>query len=483
MAEEASAERSRVGLSFFAGSTGLRRFAALAMLLGCAYLVINPPFAVNDEDVHLARIYELSMGRLVTRSDADGEYHEVPKDYLMLGARYQAVPRRRGGRVHAAKIGAGLTKPRPEGDLVHMKGRAGRYAPLAYHVQVPIIWLARHFDVGVLWHMYLARLGSLLVYLWLAHRAASEAGNLRLAFMVLAMMPMVLTQAAGVSSDGLIIGLTFLFFALIAKRSLLAGAPATLGERIQLVVCLALITLCKPVYLLAGVALLALHWSEPAAHWKRWGFAFGALLAAVALSLSWSQIASSEPSPPDPSHSVSQQLALLWADPPFAARLLWDGLVARADELLVQSVFARYRIAQGMRISGGIASAFYALLLFALSWGMSRGRDELAGRPRMLRAALFMACWLAVVLAVPSALYLCCTIIGRHEVRGFQGRYLIPAFPALLLAVSLFGRPRLGAWLSRDNRVVVGIVIAANLLCLLDLIGWHYYGPEAGWPQ
>jgi uncharacterized membrane protein len=455
----------------------------LALLLGALFLVVNPPYAVNDEDVHMARMYELSTGQLVTLNDGD-DYHYVPGDYEALGRRYQGIFQRDGGRVRVAGILKHLGKRPPREPLTRMRARAAGYSPISYHLQVPMIWLGRQLHLGAMWHMYLARVASLTMYLFLTFRAVSVAGRLEWLFAAVALMPMALMQAAGASTDGLVIGLSLLFFAHIARNGVSPGPVPQRATLAELLLVLAVLTLSKPVYLVAGIALLTLRWEGRRARLRRAVFTAGSMLLAASLFLLWNQIRQNGPASASggPSAPV-QQLQLLLSEPWRIVQLTFGTAFRTADDLLLQSIFMRYGMSPAMRFAGGVASILYAQLLFGLSWGAARGLDPSASPPRWLKLLALGLSWLGILCAVPSALYLCCVQLGGEEIRGFHGRYLIPAFPALLLALSLLGRPVLRRWLlGRAARLPLAIIVFSNLLCLFCVVGWHYYSESVEWP-
>ncbi|HEX6242359.1 MAG TPA: DUF2142 domain-containing protein, partial [Polyangiales bacterium] len=194
-----------------------RIYVALALIFGLAFLVINPPFAVNDEDVHLARVYELASGRLFTRVDARGEYHYVPKDYVELSDEYALINHPVAEpRVEPEELWEVLQDDGAD-EQVRIEARAAAYGPVCYASQVAVVWLLRHFDVSVLVHLYAARLASLLEYIALTWMAIVACAQLQWIFVAIALTPMALTQAAGVTADGTVIALSLLFFALSAK--------------------------------------------------------------------------------------------------------------------------------------------------------------------------------------------------------------------------------------------------------------------------
>lgn len=466
------------------GSAPPRKFLILALLLGTAYVFVNPPFAVNDEDVHMARIYELASGRLLTRSDVQGEYHYVPEDYRRLGARYQGIARRQGGRVKPRGIMRNLVAGRPEGPLVRMHARASGYGPIAYGLQLPVVWLLKHFNVSVLWHLYVARAASLGVYVWLTWRAVVTAGRLQWLFIGTALLPMALTQAAGVSADGLVISSSLLLFALIAKGGVLADAPLSPRELIALTACLVILSICKPVYAVAGLSFLCLRWDGPRRHLARCSYVFVSCALALGCVMAWRYIARDVGSnvPPD-GRSPLAQLAWLLADPWRTFEFVARNTFHYVDDLLIESTFIRYRISHETRFVGGVASVLCLQLLVGLAWGAARRRQDGSSRKRKLHALILALTWLSVSIAVPSALYLCCNRVGAANLRSFHGRYLIPAIPPLLLSLTLLGRPLFGRWLRlRQGRLVLGVLVFTNLLCQLTIVGWHYFSPSVEWP-
>lgn len=466
------------------GQLSPRSYGALALLLGSLYLVVNPPFAVNDEDVHLFRLYELAGGQLFTRSDAQGEYHYVPRDFQRLAERYQRVTPQNEGRVSATELIEQLAQLHAEPERVRVTARASGYFPSSYHLQLPVVWLARKLELSAFWHVYLARCAALLVYLALTARAVLIAGALRWPIAAVALMPMALTQAAGVSADGFVIGLSLLFFSHIARAGVLDGPAATRGALAELMICLTLLTLAKPVYVVAGLALPVLRWPGARAWLYRWLAPALAIALAAGAFVLWSHLKIPYEEPANPAFSGSAQLALLLREPLRIAALLADTALRFSEELLLQSIFVRYRVSPFMRFAAGLGSVLYAQLLLMLAWGSARSNAKAkAPRERHLQRFLLASTWLALIGAPALGLYLCCTEIGWRSLHGLHGRYLIPAFPALLLCLALIGRPLFARWLLAKGQRAPWLLIAGiNLLCLFSLLGFHYYPPRVEWP-
>jgi uncharacterized membrane protein len=456
-------------------------FVLLLLAFGLAFAFINPPFAVNDEDVHLARIFELASGRLLTRSDAEGQYHYVPADYPELAREYVDVRQLAEGRVNARKVWLSLGRARSD-ELVRMKGRAGEYPPLLYAPHVVAMWIVKHFDVGGLAQLYAVRIAALLAYVLLAFRAVTIGTKLAWLFIVCALTPMALTQAASVSGDGLVIGFALVFFALVGE-GVASGHALSRAELVELVLSAVALTLCKPVYGVVVLCLPAL--SFPGAHGRVKRALFPAAVALLALAgyVGWSYQNRNMMGPPDTIYGAREQLATLLDSPLRMFRVALQTLLKNGDELLLQSVFVRTQISRVVRFTGASVALLHLQLACAVAVGSLVRSFPGSDRARRLSAFLLIGCWLATVLSVAGALYLCCTRIGATEMRALQGRYFIPALPALLLGLTLLGRPLWSRWLrAHGGRKIFALVSFNNALCLLCLIGWHYYPASFAWP-
>jgi uncharacterized membrane protein len=453
----------------------------LVVAFGLTITFVNPPFAVNDEDVHLARIYELASGRLLTRSDGEGEYHMVPSDYVTLSAEYERIWPRAHGRVRPKLVWRQLLTPPPP-ELVRMTGRAGSYAPTLYVPHVPALWLAVQLGLGTLAQLYAVRLAALAAYVLLCWRAVVHGAQLQWLFIITALTPMAVTQAAAVSGDGLVIGLALVIFALVAKGTC-TGTILTRRELWELGLCVVALTMCKALYVLVALCLPVLRWGGPRAKLLRWFFPLVLFAVAAALHTGWSELNRDMTSPPGSVYNSALQLAWLFDHPFEIFGIAWRTLLRHGDEVFIEDFFERNKMSSVARFTGSIVSVLYFQLALATAWGASRRSLEDGSRMRHAAFAGFMLCWLVLFSAIPAAFYVCCTRVGGEEVRVLQGRYFIPILPALLLAVSTVGRPVLSRWLRlREGRKIFVTICFAHLVCLFSLIGWHYFSPGLEWP-
>jgi uncharacterized membrane protein len=459
--------------------TPARTFLALALGFGLLVAIVNPPFAVNDEDVHLARILELSQGRLLTRSDDTGEYHLVPSDYVELGSAYESIWPKAGGRVRVKKVWRQLTAPASK-QIVRRKGRAGSYPPVMYVPHTIALWLVSRFDTSALVHLYAVRFASLLAYVWLSFLAVRASTQFQWPFFILGLTPMALTQAAAVSGDGLVNGLSLLCFALAGKG--VAARTLVRSEAIGLLVATAMLTLCKPVYIVVLLCWPAIPWSGAKRMWLRWLFPLAGALIALGSYAGWMHLNRELKSPPG-TYDAHAQLAWLLANYDQLPKIALRTFMLHGDELMIESVFVRNKISEVIRFTSALVFVLHTQVACATAWGSAVSTVSGGKVARYLTAAAFLIACLAIVAGIPSAFYVCCTRVGASSLRNLQGRYFIPAMPALLLALAFLGRPVFSRWLrARGGTKIIVAACLTNALCLFCLIGWHYFPSNVQWP-
>jgi uncharacterized membrane protein len=457
-----------------------RSFAVLALLLGSLYAVFNPPFAVNDERDHWLRVVEISKGRVRTRSDEKGPHYMLPRDHASLITRYAEVQRNGDNRVDKDQLLQDLVTPSAvPADWGRRRAGASGYSPVPYLPHIPAVWAARVLRLPPIWQVYFARCTSLLCYTLITAWTIAIAGRLGWTFFVLGLTPMSLTQAAGLSGDGMAIAVSFSFFAFIAK-GMFGPSPLSRRELGVLLIECAVLPLCRPPYLLFTGALLVLRWEGESARRWRWLYAASGVAISAATQAAWMYFNRSAPtSEPD---VIGAQLAWITQHPGDVPQVLANTLILRSDDLLIQFVVVRDVVHRQMRFLGGLVCGLYVPLLVAVTWGAARSAAQSMQRPRWATSWIVLL-GLATCGAIVLAMWLAFTPLGADYVSGVQGRYLIPVAPAFLLALSTCGRPALGRWLARRAGLSLKIAMTSlNLITVLALLARYYGTTDIEWP-
>lgn len=447
------------------------------------FALINPPFQVNDEHRHLARAFEISNGRF-TSGEPTGKHsqvHQVPKGYADLIDYYEPFWYTPEKRIKVRRIAADLvTSPSSNQELVFIKGGAGGYNFVPYVPSIIAIWTGRVLGLPFLWHLYIARLFSVAACSLIAAYAVRSAGRFQWPIALLGLMPMVLTQIGGVSADGITTALSLLLFSLVA-RSLHQEEMPSLRAQLGALALVVLLALCKPIYLLCGLALPLMGINSGASGLKKGlGLGIAALAAATAGSLAWAYINRDV-------HSIytfapGDQVNWIVNNPMNAFQVVLRSLFYRGDSWFVQMVAMRDVFVSFAGLVGYSVVVIYSGLLYFVSRGALAGSVRERSQ-RNLATALLLTTFLATASAACLAMYLTYTKTGATLVRGVQGRYFHPVLPALLLALSLRGRNTLGRWLTGPRATaLLTTVVILNCACVCSLIGRFYVSKRVDWP-
>src|SRR5947209_6006207 len=253
----------------------LRRFRLGLRSIQCLYVCISlptvllicflvPPMQPIDESRHFVRACQIAQGGF--RSEIDpatgrggGVLPEAVADFVRewMNAgwlRSNEMLRTIPARLHALELASKTQKPISKTTFVEFPS-AGIYSPSLYLPQSAGIALARVFSDKVYIWFYSARICNALCAVFLVWLALRVAPDHALLLMLIAIVPMGLSQFASVSSDASIMGLTAVFVALCVRFR----HEDNVAIRVGLIACLLLLVLGKPVHLPLGVLILTAH--------------------------------------------------------------------------------------------------------------------------------------------------------------------------------------------------------------------------------
>ncbi len=231
-----------------------RVFSILAPILGLLFLALTPPFQVPDEPEHFYRAYQLSEGGIRGRAERDGGMPRaggvLPKSLKSVAESAMGdIAHNESVKANLAEIRRALAMPLAPHDRSFLDfPTTVLYSPVPYLPQAAAAAAGRLVKAHPLALLYLMRLANLLAWLLLAGAAIKTTPVFQWVFMLLALAPMSLAQAASASADAVTNGAAFLFIALVL-RAALGGAPAANRRaRLSIVALAVSISLCKPVY-------------------------------------------------------------------------------------------------------------------------------------------------------------------------------------------------------------------------------------------
>ncbi|MDZ7629516.1 MAG: DUF2142 domain-containing protein [Parvularculaceae bacterium] len=421
-------------------------YALIALLLGLVFIAATPPFGMGDETAHFERAYEVAAGAPLGADGLPLGMQRLIDDAFGQVKSGAPVERRDFARWAGIPLEAEAIVPYPE----PLRAVLRLHSPLCYAHFAPVAAAGLAFNLAPLVTFYLGRLAALLAGVFLVRAAigaAPDAFRAPLAF--LGLMPTTVVYFSAFNIESALIGLGFLFFALVARHAsapderisarafaLIAGTGFLLGQ-------------FKTGYLLVPAIALII---PPAVFGSRarWIGAMALIILPGALaSLGWalivknSMLADLVYSTFDGNRvAPGEQLAGVFADPfgylGVVATTLFD---SEAPGAALKMFFA-----VGGWTNIPVAAPVYAMLIVALLLVWMSGETAPSAMRSLSGGSILLGVFLATAFGIMTLVYFQWNGVGADRIEGFQGRYLIAIAPLLLslapVRLSFLANPR-----------------------------------------
>jgi uncharacterized membrane protein len=454
-----------------------RIVAAIGLTAGLGFALLTPPLAGYDESIHFLRAYQVSEGGLVAT------HHGT-----LLGG---AVPR--GLTVDLGRLlTGGLYAPHDHTAFLHRLGdRPARgpnvfvdfapgavYSPVVYAPAAVPIAIGRAFGASTLLLLYLGRIGSLLATVGLLCLAVRRMPTRAWMLGAVALLPVTVFQAAMLSADGITIALAVLVLALALNAAATPRGELPARRLAEITFATIALGFAKPPYILFALA-FAIAWRRHRGTVARW------LAASVAAGFvaagAWGAYASSVYEaprlPPGYAGPLGPFTVYTHVDPRRQERLVLHHPV-RFVETIVRTLSAywtnlvRETVAQVplWSVPAFIVVGAVVIVVAATAVPDTRSAPVLGWRSRLLLFGIGSATFAALMLLA----YAGWNAVGSPRIEAFQGRYLLPLVPLVVVALPLpanrrgdVGQARIGA--------LLGSVSALLLVTVWFGLRSHFY--------
>ncbi len=433
-------------------------FVLLVIFLTGTFLLIVTPMGANyDEETHVARIWEMSLGHILPNS----LYHKTD----IFPSVFFDSSFRRFINLPVIDLATWREQASLHIDFNNYMKYTTRavYFPTIYAVQAVIIGImGRLFDFPVLIIYYVLRLSYLMIYCLFVYFTLRVLPTGKRLFGVIAIAPAAIIQSAAISADAFVFGISFLFTGWILH--LLAESSKKLSRKqllITLILILAVGTL-KPNCVFLLLLLFMLPGSLRLTKGQKWALLIAAVVS-VAISAGWSVVASQYFLARDETgKNPVAQLLSIFKDPlgffgTFLASVKSGGL-----SLMMQSIgvsgYGYYALPKFIYL------VYPVLLLLAILSEDSQFRLSLRQNLFLAAAGLFNVFMIFVIFFIVE------TQVSAEEISGIQGRYITPLF--LLLFSCLLFLPRLKIkWV--QYLVTGGMVLIASFTAISLYADYH----------
>jgi uncharacterized membrane protein len=196
-----------------------RRFLISALLFGCLFVFIVPPFQVADEFNHFFRAWQVSDGGFVGIRTGDNRFGgELPVSVTKITEAFHSLPFQTENRIKSQTIFQNLATPLDENIRQFTDfANTALYAPTAYLPQAVAISIGKFVKIGPLSIFYFSRLLTLLFWLSMIYASLKIIPIKNDLFAALALLPSSLFINASASGDVVTNACSCLLIALFIK--------------------------------------------------------------------------------------------------------------------------------------------------------------------------------------------------------------------------------------------------------------------------
>ncbi len=404
-------------------------FLIIGLIYGLGFLLATPAFQVPDEYEHFYRSLYVSEGHIVPEKlgNLSGVY--VPESVKItsdtVNEEWYTFLQDRDNKTNLAPL---LYLPFNSKNMVFediSRIAVVTYSPVPYLVSAFAIDFGKLFNLAPLVLMYIGRFANLLVWVFLTYLAIKITPVHKWVFLMLALLPMTLFEAASLSADSFLLGISFLIIAIFFKYAFDDNKKKIgIKEVYILGILLLLVGLAKSNYIL----LLFLIFLIPAQKFgsrKNRFLVTGSLFLVVGTAVViWNLIVNGLYAPIIPQVSISGQIAYILGDPFRFPYVLINTFIKSG--LSYQYLFVgNFWLDVPLPIWW---LGFYLITIIPVAL-FDKDMINIIRKQKLISAVTFFLNFLSACALV----YITWTPVGQNVIDGIQGRYFIPIFPLLFL--------------------------------------------------
>lgn len=405
-------------------------FTLSGIIFGVIMMLLIPPLQAPDEPVHFYRAYEIARGGFIT-----DKHENVAGAYLPESIRHMEglvevnrIAFHPEETVNYEGIKEALRVPlEKDKNTFYGFPSSAVYAPVQYIPQSTAIVIGELLNLPILATFYLARLFNLIAWVLIIGYAIKILPFGKKVFALISLTPMALQQAASLSSDALLNASAIFFIAYVFKCSR-ANTVLRWKDKVFLFIPLCSVVLSKFVYFPLGFLMFLIPVDSFKSRKRRFVFIGTGVFVSLIIAAAWTLFINNKLGlnfAPFEGVNTGEQIKFAITNPIYylfvIRQTLQSFLGNFINELVGQLGWLDTQLPSSI-----IYSYFFVVIFTALISEIPRNTYF-----RMLSLFIF----LVSVILVFSSLYAGWTPVGNTYVQGVQGRYFIPIFPLILMAL------------------------------------------------
>jgi uncharacterized membrane protein len=442
--------------------------------------LITPAFQSPDEPNHFARAEQVSRLEWVPTFVYDKAQHAdsiskdptlvypdkggfaVDKGIYQLDSIYKLLARHDSIKVTALKTDSAKKIRWHTGIIYFNFGNTAIYPPVVYLAQAVGIAVGKVLHLSILNTLYLSRILNGLLCVALCFLALLLAKQSNVLLFIVLLFPMTVSLFASVSQDAVLISCCFLLVGFIDNFSFGDKKHLAIWKLYAMVVLATIIGIAKPPYIIFVFLFLFLKLSP-----KQKAVSIVTPLVVLAFWLIINHSSFMIKFAPAELHFNSKlQLQYILHNP-----FRFMGMFFHFDKPALKNIAYMF-VGVLAWLDMQLPDIYYRNAYICLFLGIVTSLG-FSGHSR-LRIAL-LVCSIVTIIAVISAQYVTWTALQSPTLGGMQGRYLIPVFPLIALALSSYSINTRFAGLKVILLSAVLLFPVYSAIVMIQIITARYY--------
>lgn len=439
-------------------------FLFVSLVFGLIYVFILPPFQSVDEKPHFYRSYEIISNKLIPQKidGYTGDY--LPASLKKLASSYDFLVKNVDKKTNFNYIRNSFKiKLNPEKTEFVDFPNTAIYSPVSYITQIPGMFIAKCLNANPLWIFYAGRISNLLFFTLIVFWAIKIIPFYKLTMMLLALMPMTLSLAGALTADVAVIGVNFLWVAVLLR---VLFEKEISNFKIFISILLALFLSLSKDY----VMLIPLIFLIPKSIFKSWPRYLICILGTITIStlgiLLWQKVINGIYVNLNASANAAEQIKFILSNPIIYLKILAKTFIVKTLRIFITMVGVLGW--QDTRLDF-MTYILYPILIFLSIFSENKGDFKF----KIWQIFLIFTDVVVSVVLIFTNMYIMWSKVASPIIFGLNGKYFIPLMLPLLL---LFYNMKVN--LKDENQIKLLIYVALILILIssdLSLI-YRFYG-------
>ena len=426
-------------------------FIYIALIFGCLYVFLLPPFQSVDEASHFYRSYEIISNKLTAKNTGGKVGDYLPKSLETLASDYNYLIKNIDAKTDLKKLqNAAKIKLDPDKVKFIEFTNTALYSPTCYLTQIPGMYITKILKTNPLIFLYAGRLSNLIFFSIIVFFAIKTIPFFKISMMLLALMPMTLSVNSALTSDTIIIGLNFLWISLILK-TLYEKKISKLNIFLFMLITF-LLSMSKYYFLL--IPLIFLLPKNLFKNWKHYIlFMFGIIAIAASGILIWQHFTSNLLLSMNDNANANLQLEFIKSHPLNYLAVLFKTFIVKTPRIIITMI--------GVLGWQDTPLDFINYILYPILIYLALKLDKDNFKFTKWQFSIILFDVIFSVISIFTCMYLMWSGVGSGIIYGLNGKYFIP----IMIPIFLLFKNKLKYDIKQDE--IIKLIICIILILVL----------------